>query len=60
MSFDLVRWGFPNVMVVLTLAALPLVSLGLPSEQRALPSQFESVDYCEQASMVVDTGTIIE
>ena len=60
MTFKLVLWGWPNVMVVLTLAALPLVSLGLPSDQRAMPRQLESVDYCEQGSKVGDGELAID
>ena len=44
MTFEMVRWGWPNVIAILTLAVMPIVSLGTTDGRRAPPSQIESVD----------------
>ncbi len=44
MTFELVRCGWPNAVAVLALAAMPIVALGLPAENRATASQIEHVD----------------
>lgn len=52
MTFELVRYGWPNAVAVLALAVMPLVALGLPAEQRATSGQVESVDDSEQRPMI--------
>ena len=44
MIFESVRWGLPNVAVIIALAAMPLVSLAMPDQPRAAPALFESVE----------------
>jgi hypothetical protein len=31
MTFDLVRWGWPNTAAILALAALPFLALAMPT-----------------------------
>lgn len=44
MMFESVRWGLPNLAVVVALAAMPLVSLAMPDQPPAAPAQFESAE----------------
>jgi hypothetical protein len=45
MTFDLVRYGWPNTIAVLALAVLPLIALALPAERAAAPTQIEQVEH---------------
>lgn len=44
MTFDMVRYGWPNTIAVLALAVMPLIALALPAEKVAAPSQIEQVE----------------
>jgi hypothetical protein len=48
MSFDLVRWGWPNAAAVLALAAIPFIAVLLPAERPSTASQVESIQVAEQ------------
>ena len=44
MIFESVRWGLPNIAVIVALAAMPLASLVMPDEPHAVHSQSKSVE----------------
>jgi hypothetical protein len=44
MTFEMVRCGWPNIMAVVALAAVPFLSLGMPDEQRVSSRQIECAD----------------
>lgn len=48
MTFDLVRWGWPNTAAVLALAAVPFMSMLLPAAAPTLPTQVEIIQTDEQ------------
>lgn len=60
MTFQLVRFGWPNVVAVIALAALPFVSLALPAEQWNIYSQTDSVEDGAQNQMIVAANTAAE
>jgi len=43
MTFDLVRWGWPNAAAVLALAAVPFMSVLLPAAAPPVPIQVELI-----------------
>ena len=59
MTFELVRYGWPNAMVILTLAAIPFVSLGLSSEQGATPEQVH-IMHSDHGTMTVGNASLAE
>lgn len=38
MTFEMVRFGWPNSVAILALAVMPFVALALPAERRAAPA----------------------
>lgn len=58
MIFESVRWGLPNVAVIVALAAMPLVSLAMPDQPRAAPAQFESVELDASPSIEVQISLL--
>ena len=38
MTFEMVRFGWPNAVAILALAVMPFVALTLPAERRAVPA----------------------
>jgi hypothetical protein len=43
MTFELVRWGWPNAAAVVALAALPFMAVLLPAPKTAPSSQVEVI-----------------
>ena len=60
MTFDLVRLGWPNTVAILALAAMPAVSLAIPTGQPALTMQVESIDIQTPRPVVAMLETISE
>ena len=52
MTFELVRWGWPNAAAVLALAALPFMAVLLLAPKPAPPSRVEIIQVDEQPPVV--------
>ena len=53
MTFELVRWGWPNAAAVVALAALPFMAVLLPAPKPAPSSQVEPIHADEQPPISV-------
>ena len=57
MTFELVRWGWPNLVAVLALALLPLVASMADQKPAAAPARTESAAICPGAAECTTLAT---
>jgi len=53
MTFELVRFGWPNVVAIIALAAMPFIALGLPAGPPKMHDQVASVVDGAQRPIVI-------